>query len=156
MSALRVSRSNERDNRRSAGPCVRYRDKVGSNAALFAAFVVHPVAYAVWLAVKPSLFIEMVEDPLYLAAIVNPLFFMGVGASAGFLPSSAEARPLPIAAASRTKSDKTVSCRSGKPVSSAISVHSARSSWLMRSACRRCSSASAKSRAARSYNISAT
>ena len=39
-------------------------------------FVVYPVAYGVWLAGRPSLFIELVEDPLYLPAIVQPLFFV--------------------------------------------------------------------------------
>lgn len=46
------------------------------SAAVFAGFMVYLVAYAVWLAGRPSLFIEPVEDPLCLPAIVNPLFFV--------------------------------------------------------------------------------
>jgi hypothetical protein len=48
-------------------------------AAAFAGSVVCPVAYAVWLAGRPSLFIELVEDPFYLPAIVNSLSFVGIG-----------------------------------------------------------------------------
>ena len=75
MSALGVSRSKEWDTRRCAGPCALSRHG-GPSAAVFAGFVVYPIAYAVWLAGRPSLFIELVEDPLSLPAIVNPLFFV--------------------------------------------------------------------------------
>jgi len=48
-------------------------------AAVFLAFVVYPVAYAIWLAGRPSLFVELFSDPLYLQAAVNTLLFVGVG-----------------------------------------------------------------------------
>ena len=48
-------------------------------AAVFVAFVVYPVAYAIWLAGRPSLFGELISDPLYLPTVVNTLFFVGIG-----------------------------------------------------------------------------
>lgn len=47
---------------------------VGPYAALFVAFVVYPVAYAIWLAGRPSLFGELFSDPLYLPTVVNTPF----------------------------------------------------------------------------------
>ncbi len=52
---------------------------VAPYAAVFIAFVVYPVAYALWLAARPSLFAELVSDPLYLPTVINTLFFVGVG-----------------------------------------------------------------------------
>jgi multiple sugar transport system permease protein len=48
-------------------------------AAVFVAFVVYPVAYAVWLAGRPSLFVDLIADPLYLPTVINTLFFVGIG-----------------------------------------------------------------------------
>jgi multiple sugar transport system permease protein len=48
-------------------------------AAVYAAFVVYPFGYALWLAGKPSLYAELVADPLYLSTAVNTLLFVGLG-----------------------------------------------------------------------------
>jgi len=47
--------------------------------AVYAAFVVYPFGYALWLAGKPSLYAELVADPLYLSTAVNTLLFVGLG-----------------------------------------------------------------------------
>jgi multiple sugar transport system permease protein len=48
-------------------------------AAVFFAFVVYPVGYALWMAGRPALYAELGSDPLYLRAVVNTLLFAGVG-----------------------------------------------------------------------------
>jgi len=48
-------------------------------AAVYVAFVVYPFGYALWLAGKPSLYAELVADPLYLSTVVNTLLFVGLG-----------------------------------------------------------------------------
>jgi multiple sugar transport system permease protein len=48
-------------------------------AAVLLAFVVYPVGYALWMAGDPSLYIQLVEDPLYLTTVVNTLLFVGFG-----------------------------------------------------------------------------
>jgi len=48
-------------------------------AAVFLGFVVYPVGYALWMAGRPSLYAELISDPLYLRAAVNTLLFAGVG-----------------------------------------------------------------------------
>lgn len=52
---------------------------VAPYAAVFAAFVVYPVAYAVWMAGRPSLFVELISDRLYLPTLFNTLLFVGIG-----------------------------------------------------------------------------
>ena len=52
---------------------------VAPYAAVFLAFVVHPIVYAVWLAGRPSLYAELVSDEFYLPTVVNTLFFVGIG-----------------------------------------------------------------------------
>ena len=52
---------------------------VGPYAAVFLAFVVYPFAYALWMAGKPSLYADLVSDPLYLPTVVNTLLFVGLG-----------------------------------------------------------------------------
>ena len=52
---------------------------VAPYAAVFVAFVVYPVAYALWLAASPLLFVELVSDPRYLPAVVNTVIFVGIG-----------------------------------------------------------------------------
>lgn len=47
--------------------------------AVFLAFVVYPIGYAVWIARSPSLYAELASDPNYLGAIVNTVIFVGVG-----------------------------------------------------------------------------
>jgi multiple sugar transport system permease protein len=48
-------------------------------AAVFLAFVVYPVAYGVSLADNPSLYVDLVSDPLYLRTVVNTLLFVVFG-----------------------------------------------------------------------------
>src|SRR5438477_1621052 len=48
-------------------------------AALFLAFVVYPVAYAVSMASKPSLYADLAADRHFLPAVVNTLLFVGLG-----------------------------------------------------------------------------
>ena len=48
-------------------------------AVVFLAFAVYPVGYALWMARQPSLYVELIADPLYLPTVVNTLLFVGVG-----------------------------------------------------------------------------
>jgi multiple sugar transport system permease protein len=48
-------------------------------AAVFFAFVIFPVGYALWMASKPSLYADLIADPSYLTAVVNTLLFVGLG-----------------------------------------------------------------------------
>jgi len=52
---------------------------VAPYVAIFLAFVVHPFAYALWLAREPALYAELLTDPLYLPTLVNTLLFVGLG-----------------------------------------------------------------------------
>jgi multiple sugar transport system permease protein len=48
-------------------------------AAVFCAFAVFPVGYALWMASDPSLYTELITDRLYLPSVVNTLLFVGLG-----------------------------------------------------------------------------
>lgn len=48
-------------------------------AVVFLAFVVYPFGYALWMAGKPSLYADLIADPLYPATLVNTLLFVGIG-----------------------------------------------------------------------------
>ena len=48
-------------------------------AAVFLVFVVYPFGYALWMASKPSLYAELIEDRSYLPTLVNTLVFVGLG-----------------------------------------------------------------------------
>jgi multiple sugar transport system permease protein len=48
-------------------------------AAVFLAFAAYPIGYALWMGSKPSLYIDLVDDPLYLQTLVNTLLFAGLG-----------------------------------------------------------------------------
>ncbi len=48
-------------------------------AAVFFAFAVYPIGYALWMASKPSLYADLITDPLYLPTVVNTLLFVGLG-----------------------------------------------------------------------------
>ncbi len=52
---------------------------VAPYAALFFAFAVYPIGYALWMAGKPSLYTDLIADPLYLPTVVNTLLFVGLG-----------------------------------------------------------------------------
>jgi multiple sugar transport system permease protein len=46
---------------------------------VFAAFVVYPVAYGLWMARAPSLYRELIANPLYARTVVNTALFVGLG-----------------------------------------------------------------------------
>jgi multiple sugar transport system permease protein len=48
-------------------------------AAVFFAFVLYPLGYALWMASEPSLYVDLIADPLYLRTVVNTLLFVGLG-----------------------------------------------------------------------------
>ena len=48
-------------------------------AVVFLAFVVYPVVYGLSLAGDPSLYAELLSDPLYTRTVVNTLLFVAVG-----------------------------------------------------------------------------
>ena len=48
-------------------------------AAVFLAFVVYPVAYGLWMARDPSLYRELIANPLYAQTVVNTALFVGLG-----------------------------------------------------------------------------
>jgi multiple sugar transport system permease protein len=52
---------------------------VAPYAVVFVAFVVCPVGYALWMAGNPSLYADLIADPLYLPTVVNTLLFVGLG-----------------------------------------------------------------------------
>ena len=52
---------------------------VAPYVAVFFAFIVYPFGYAVWMASKPSLYADLMGDPLYLPTVVNTLLFVGLG-----------------------------------------------------------------------------
>ncbi len=46
---------------------------------MFCAFVVYPVAYGLSMASEPSLYGELIANPLYAQAVVNTALFVGLG-----------------------------------------------------------------------------
>ena len=48
-------------------------------AAVFLAFVVYPVAYGLWMARDPSLYGELIANPLYARTVVNTALYVGLG-----------------------------------------------------------------------------
>jgi multiple sugar transport system permease protein len=52
---------------------------VAPYVAVFLAFVLYPVGYALWLASEPALYRELIDDPLYLPTLLNTLVFVGIG-----------------------------------------------------------------------------
>jgi multiple sugar transport system permease protein len=47
--------------------------------AIFAAFVIYPIAYGLWMGSNPSLYGLLWSDPLYLTTLVNTLLFVAIG-----------------------------------------------------------------------------
>jgi multiple sugar transport system permease protein len=52
---------------------------VAPYAVVFVAFTLYPIGYALWLAGRPALYAELVDDPLFWTTIVNTLLFVGIG-----------------------------------------------------------------------------
>src|SRR5580704_14464224 len=48
-------------------------------AAVFFAFVVYPVVYGIWLGREPSLYSELLSDPIYLRSAVNTALYLAIG-----------------------------------------------------------------------------
>ena len=48
-------------------------------AAVFLAFVIYPTAYGLWMAREPSLYSDLLADPLYVRTVVNTVLFVGLG-----------------------------------------------------------------------------
>lgn len=51
-------------------------------AALFAAFVVYPMAYALWMGSDPTLYAALLADPRYVRAAINTVLFVGLAVNA--------------------------------------------------------------------------
>jgi multiple sugar transport system permease protein len=47
--------------------------------AVFIGFVLYPVAYGLWMARDPSLYRELVANPLYVTSLVNTALYVGIG-----------------------------------------------------------------------------
>jgi multiple sugar transport system permease protein len=47
--------------------------------AVFAAFVVYPIAFGLWMGSDPALYDRLFSDPLYLTIVVNTLLFAAIG-----------------------------------------------------------------------------
>ncbi len=47
-------------------------------AAVFAAFVVYPVAYGLWMASDPSLYRDLMANPLYARTAINTVLYVGL------------------------------------------------------------------------------
>ena len=45
---------------------------------VFCAFVVYPALYGLWMGSQPSLYVELLSDPIYRKTIVNTLLFLGI------------------------------------------------------------------------------
>ncbi|HEY7648067.1 MAG TPA: sugar ABC transporter permease [Methylomirabilota bacterium] len=48
-------------------------------AAVFSAFVVYPIAYGLWMARDPSLYRDLIANPLYAQTVVNTVLYVGLG-----------------------------------------------------------------------------
>ena len=46
---------------------------------VFAAFVVYPVCYGLWLARHPASYVALYNDPIFARAAVNTLIFLVIG-----------------------------------------------------------------------------
>jgi multiple sugar transport system permease protein len=45
---------------------------------VFVAFVVYPALYGLWMGSKPSLYSDLLSDPIYQNTVVNTLLFLGI------------------------------------------------------------------------------
>jgi multiple sugar transport system permease protein len=46
---------------------------------VFFAFVVYPVAFGLWMASQPSLYGDLVANPLYARTVINTVLYVGIG-----------------------------------------------------------------------------
>jgi multiple sugar transport system permease protein len=54
-------------------------------AALFAAFVIYPMGYGLWMGGDPSLYAELFSDPRYVTTAVNTVLFVGIAVNVQML-----------------------------------------------------------------------
>jgi multiple sugar transport system permease protein len=54
-------------------------------AAVFAAFVIYPIGYGLWVGSNPSLYAELFADPRYTTAAINTLLFLALAVNAQML-----------------------------------------------------------------------
>src|SRR5215472_5869430 len=47
--------------------------------AVFVAFVAYPIVYGLWLGHKPSLYLELFDDPIFQMTMVNTIIYLVVG-----------------------------------------------------------------------------
>jgi multiple sugar transport system permease protein len=47
--------------------------------AVFAAFVIYPVVYGLWMGSRPALYSFLFSDPRYLTTLINTLLFVAIG-----------------------------------------------------------------------------
>ncbi len=52
---------------------------VAPYVAVFAAFVIYPVAFGLWMGRDPSLYRLLFSDPKYVTTLINTLLFVGIG-----------------------------------------------------------------------------
>jgi multiple sugar transport system permease protein len=45
---------------------------------VFLAFVIYPAAYGLWMGSEPSLYAQLLSDPIYQSTIVNTILFVGI------------------------------------------------------------------------------
>ena len=57
--------------------------------AVFAAFVAYPIVYGLWLGHKPSLYLELFDDPIFQMTIVNTIIYLVVGVNVKMFSGSA-------------------------------------------------------------------
>ena len=48
-------------------------------AAVFSAFVVYPTVYGLWMASDPSLYGDLIANPLYAQTVINTVLYVGFG-----------------------------------------------------------------------------
>ena len=48
-------------------------------AAVFLVFAAYPIVYGLWMAAAPSLYVDLVNDPIYTRTIANTLLFVAIG-----------------------------------------------------------------------------
>ena len=46
--------------------------------AVFLAFVVYPVVYGLWMGSKPSLYLELFDEPVYKMTVINTLLYLAI------------------------------------------------------------------------------
>jgi multiple sugar transport system permease protein len=51
-------------------------------AAVFAAFVIYPIGYGLWMGSDPTLYAQLLSDPRYVRAAVNTVLFVGLAVNA--------------------------------------------------------------------------